>query len=74
MKKFGYAKPRTPLAEIHTGQGPIVPVLQRILGHSKIETTMVYVHLSKQRIEEERQVINNLHRKMPFENYQKNSR
>lgn len=33
------------------------PVLQRILGHSKIETTMIYVHLSKQRIEEERSVI-----------------
>lgn len=54
--------------------GGSVPVLQKILGHAKIETTMVYVHLSKQRIEEERQVINNLHQFPASENYGANTR
>lgn len=54
--------------------GGSVPVLQKILGHAKIETTMVYVHLSKQRIEEERQVINNLHQFPASENYGANVR
>lgn len=41
--------------------GGSVPVLQRLMGHGKIETTMIYVHLSKQRIEEERSVIDSMH-------------
>jgi integrase len=47
--------------------GGTVPTLQKLMGHSKIETTMIYVHLSKLRLEEERTVIDNLY-KSPYQN------
>jgi integrase len=47
--------------------GGTVPTLRKLMGHSKIETTMIYVHLSKQRIEEERTVIDNMY-KGPYQN------
>lgn len=42
--------------------GGRTPVLKRILGHSKLETTEIYMHLSKQMIEEERTVIDNMYK------------
>lgn len=48
--------------------GGTVPTLRKLMGHSKIDTTMIYVHLSKQRIEEERAVIENMHNIKTLEN------
>lgn len=42
-------------------QGGKVEVLQRIMGHADTATTMVYVHMSRIHIEQERHVIDGLY-------------
>lgn len=44
--------------------GGAVEVLKEILGHEDIETTMIYVHISKARIKEQSQVLRNMYKKV----------
>lgn len=60
-KKISAHVGRHTFATGYIARGGNVHVLQRILGHSKIETTMIYVHLSKQSIEEERHIVETIY-------------
>jgi site-specific recombinase XerD len=52
-KKLDFKTARHTFATGYLAAGGSVEVLQQILRHSKIETTMVYVHITDQRIKEE---------------------
>lgn len=46
----------------YISSGGKVTVLQRIMGHAKLDTTMIYVHMSRIHLEEERHIVEQLHR------------
>lgn len=52
-KKLTFHTARHTFATGFLNAGGKVEVLQRILGHSDIKTTMVYVHISRERLKEE---------------------
>lgn len=52
-KNLTYHTARHTFATGFLNAGGKVEVLQRILGHSDIKTTMVYVHISRERLKEE---------------------
>lgn len=53
QKSMSFKTARHTFATGYLAGGGTVPVLQQILRHSKIETTMIYVHITDQRIIEE---------------------
>jgi integrase/recombinase XerD len=52
---------RHTFATAYLANGGNVYVLQRIMGHAKIETTMIYVHISREMIEEERSIMETMY-------------
>lgn len=57
-KRLTFHTARHTFATGYLNAGGKVEVLQRILGHSDIKTTMVYVHISRERLKDEAARIN----------------
>jgi integrase/recombinase XerD len=57
-KKLTFHTARHTFATGYLNAGGKVEVLQRILGHADIKTTMVYVHISRERLKDENDKLN----------------